>query len=57
MIETLKNMVAELGGDSAELIEDNENDDLGAPSEDDAIAAFDEDYAKQEAMLADLKES
>jgi hypothetical protein len=57
-IETQRNMLAAAGidaDDEAEAEADIE-DDTPEISEEDAIAAFDEDYAAQEAALAKIKE-
>jgi len=56
MIETYRNTIAELGGvDPIAAEEDSEAElDAEGESEDDAIAAFETDYAARKAILADL---
>ena len=56
MIETYRNTIAELGGvDPIAAEADSEAElDVEGESEEDAIAAFETDYAARKAMLADL---
>lgn len=53
LIETLRNQVASLGGDPVE--DGVEIDGALTESDEDAVAAFDNDYAEREARLADMK--
>jgi hypothetical protein len=61
IIETYRNTIAELGGIDplepeldADADLDTDDDTL---SEDEKVAEFEDDYARQEAMLAELKEN
>ncbi len=58
LIETQRNALAQAGiGMDADEADTEVEDDTEEISEEDAIAAFDEDYAAQEAALAKIKES
>jgi len=57
-IETYRNTIAELGGVDplAEEAEEDAGLDGDDTTEDDAIAAFESDYAAREAILAEMKQ-
>lgn len=54
-IETLRNRLAAAGLEDEVTVEEAVEDDVDNTTEEDAIEAFDNDYAKREAILAEIK--
>ena len=54
-IETLRNRLAAAGLEDEAIVEEAVEDDIDNTTEEDAIEAFDNDYAKREAILAEIK--